>query len=196
MISSRHFHQDRGGARSGATADARQWLRVVDPEGGQSGDLVALRLGDATEWLSNGRSINYGGKISFTTGDVLYSNRSNPMLTIIEDQVGHHDFLYTPCSIEMYRREYGVTGHHANCLDNLSQALGIEAYRVPTAFNFFMYTTVQPDGRIKFSPPASKKGDAIVFRAEMDLSIWLSACPASNCNGGTTGSLAYELVES
>jgi uncharacterized protein len=184
-------------ARQGARLQlARgQTLRVIDPEGGQSGDLVAMRLGDATEWLSNGRSFDYGGKVKFSTGDVLYSNRSNPMLTIVEDQVGHHDFLYTPCSIEMFRLQYGVTGEHPNCLENLSRALGIETHQVPTPFNFFMYTTVQPDGRIVFAPPASKRGDAIVFRAEMDLAIGLSACPASNCNGGHTGPLAYELGE-
>jgi uncharacterized protein len=49
---------------------------------------------------------------------------------------------------------------------------------------------------LRLSPPASKKGDAIVFRAEMDLAIGLSACPASKCNGGTTGPLAYEVLKS
>src|SRR5688572_7360961 len=96
-------------ARSGASVRlARgQMLRMIDPVGGQSGDLTAFRAGDPTEWLSNGRSFDYGGKIYFSTGDVLYSNRSNPMLTIISDDVGRHDFLYTPCSNEMYRIQYG-----------------------------------------------------------------------------------------
>ena len=58
------------------------------------------------------------------TGDVLWSDRSNPMLTIVEDQVGRYDFLYSPCSLEMYRIQYGVTGYHANCHDNLLSALG------------------------------------------------------------------------
>jgi len=45
------------------------------------------------------------------------------MLTIVEDKVGRHDFLYSPCSLEMYRIQYGVTGYHANCHDNLLSAL-------------------------------------------------------------------------
>ena len=33
-----------------------QILRVIDPLGGHSGDLVAFESGDRSEWLSNGRS--------------------------------------------------------------------------------------------------------------------------------------------
>jgi uncharacterized protein YcgI (DUF1989 family) len=93
-------------------------LRVIDPEGGQTGDLVAFSE-DGRQRLSNGRTFDYGGKIYVSTGDALWSDRSNPMLTIVADQVGRHDFLYSACSLEMYRIQYGVTGYHANCTDNL-----------------------------------------------------------------------------
>jgi len=174
-----------------------QLLRVVDPDGGQSGDLVAFGADGSTEWLSNGRSFDYGGKIYFSTGDVLYSNRSRPMLTIVADDVGRHDFLYTPCSIEMYRIQYGVPGPHPNCLDNLAAALadhGVAPHQVPTAFNFFMNVAVEPDGRLVISPPRSRPGDAISLCAEMDLVVALSACSAALCNGGRTGPIAYEIV--
>ena len=175
-----------------------QTLRLVDPLGGQSGDLVAFRWGDITEWLSNGRSFDYGGKVYLSTSDVLYSNKSQPMLTIVRDDVGSHDFLYTACSIEMYRIQYGVTGDHPSCLDNLSRALaphGVEPHLVPTPFNFFMSAKVQPDGRLVIAPPRSKAGDAIHLHAEMDLAVGLSACPALLCNGGRTGPLAFEILD-
>src|SRR6187431_1481453 len=82
-------------------------LRIIDLEGGQTGDLMAFSQ-DGRERLSNGRTFDYGGKIYLSTGDVLWSDRSNPMLTIVEDQVGRHDFLYSPCSLEMYRIQYRV----------------------------------------------------------------------------------------
>lgn len=175
-----------------------QILRLVDPQGGQCGDLVAVAWGDAAEWLSNGRSFDYGGKVAFSTGDVLYSNRSRPMLTIVADDVGRHDFLYTACSIEMYRIQYGVTGDHPSCVDNLSRALahqGVEPHHLPTPFNFFMNTAVQPDGRIVIEPPRSRAGDAIALRAELDLAIAVSACPAMLCNGGSVKPLAYEVLD-
>jgi uncharacterized protein YcgI (DUF1989 family) len=187
------------GGGAGLALARGEHLRIIDLEGGQTGDLMAFSR-DGSERLSNGRTFDYGGKIYLSTGDVLWSDRSNPMLTIIEDQVGRHDFLYSSCSLEMYRIQYGVTGYHANCHDNLRSALrdfGIEPDSLPTAFNFFMNVDVLPDGRLQFAPPKCRAGDSMVLRAEMDLAIALSACPASTCNGGAPPRpLAFEAPAS
>jgi uncharacterized protein YcgI (DUF1989 family) len=172
-------------------------LRVIDPEGGQTGDLVAFSE-DGRQRLSNGRTFDYGGKIYVSTGDALWSDRSNPMLTIVADQVGRHDFLYSACSLEMYRIQYGVTGYHANCTDNLCSALrelGIEPDPLPTPFNLFMNVEIVGGGQLVFAPPKSRAGDSVILRAEMDLAIAVSSCPASTCNGGApTKPLAFEIV--
>jgi uncharacterized protein YcgI (DUF1989 family) len=57
-------------AREGAglRLERGQRLRLVDPLGGQSGDLVTFRWGDITEWLSNGRSFDYGRSRSRSSG--------------------------------------------------------------------------------------------------------------------------------
>lgn len=172
-------------------------LRVIDPQGGQSGDLLVISQ-DGRDRISNGRTFDYGGKIYVSTGDVLWSDRSNPMMTIVADAVGRHDFLYAPCSLEMYRMQYGVTDYHPNCHDNLRsamQALGIELDFMPTPLNVFMNVAVADDGRLSFGPPKSRAGDSMVLRAEMDLAIALSACPASSCNGGAPPRpLAFEIL--
>src|SRR5262245_48821160 len=85
-------------------------LRIIDPEGGQSGDLVAFSA-DGSERLSNGRTFDYAGKLYLSAGDVLWSDRSNPMLTIVSDEVGRHDFLYASCNMTMYRLQLGATGY-------------------------------------------------------------------------------------
>ena len=185
------------GGGTGLRLARGEQLRIIDPEGGQSGDLMAFSA-DGRERLSNGRTFDYVGKVYLTTGDVLWSDRSNPMLTIVADDVGRHDFLYASCSLEMYRMQHGVTGYHANCHDSLCnalQGLGIEARPLPTAFNFFMSVDISPEGRLSFTPPRSRAGDSFVVRAEMDLAIAVSACPASTCNGGAPPRpLAYERV--
>jgi uncharacterized protein YcgI (DUF1989 family) len=182
---------------AGLTLKRGRQLRIIDPEGGQSGDLMAYSQ-DGSQRLSNGRTFDYGGKIYLSTGDVLWSDRSNPMLTIIADDVGRHDFLYSPCSIEMYRIQYGVTEYHPNCLDNLRSALleiGLQPDPIPTAFNFFMNVDIVADGRLVFAPSKSRPGDSIIVQAEMDLAIALSACPASACNGGAPPRpLAFEIL--
>jgi uncharacterized protein len=62
--------------------------------------------------------------------------------------------------------------------------LGIEPDPLPTAFNIFMTVDVRADGSLVFAPPRSRAGDALILRAEMDLAIAVSSCPASSCNGG------------
>jgi uncharacterized protein YcgI (DUF1989 family) len=185
------------GSGVGLRLQRGEQLRVIDPEGGQSGDLMAFSL-DGHERLSNGRTFDFGGKVYLSTGDVLWSDRSRPMLTIVADEVGRHDFLYAACNVEMYRIQYGVTGYHANCHDNLSSALrdlGITPEPLPTPFNLFMHVDVAADGKLVFSPPKSRVGDGIVLRAEMDLAIAVSSCPASTCNGGAPARpLAFEII--
>jgi uncharacterized protein YcgI (DUF1989 family) len=183
------------GGGAGVKLARGEHLRLIDIEGGQTGDLMAFSL-DGSERLSNGCSFDYNGKILLSTGDVLWSNRSKPMLTIVADDVGRHDFLYASCSLEMFRMQYGVKDYHANCSDNLRAALrelGLEPDALPTAFNFFMNVDVSPEGRLKIQPPKCRKGDSLVVRAEMDLAIAVTACPTGTCNDGPPRSLAFEV---
>ena len=157
---------------------AGQTVRVTDPLGEQVSDLTAFARPDTREWLSSGRTIDYANTIALTEGHTLFSNRSNPMLTITTDQVGRHDFLLAPCSPEMFQRLYGFEGEHPSCFMNLSRALaefGIEPDQVPTAFNIFMNVNVLPSGELRIDPPPSRAGDYIEFRAEMDLVIGVTA---------------------
>ena len=174
-------------------------LRVIDPEGEQVSDLMAFAEGDPDQWLSSGRTFDYEETIRLTTGNTLWSNRSERMLTIVEDSCGTHDFLLTPCSPEMYTLLYGLPEDHdhPSCLINLAQhlgPLGMDRDRVPTTFNIFMNVPVRPDGGLSVEPPLSRPGDRIVFRAEMDLVIGLTACAAEGTNNGQLKPIDYEVV--
>jgi uncharacterized protein YcgI (DUF1989 family) len=171
-------------------------LRIIDANGEQVADLVAFGL-DREEWLSSGRSIDYNSTLRFTAGHILYSNRSRPMLTITRDTVGRHDFLFAPCSPEMFARLYGVGPGHPSCFENLALALtafGIPADRIPTTFNAFMNADIRPDGEIKVVPPLSKAGDLIELRAEMDLIVGLTACSAELSNNWRFKPIDYEIL--
>jgi uncharacterized protein len=174
--------------RSGASLKLAkgQVLTVIDPEGEQVSDLIAYNTDDTEEYLSSGRSIDYASRIFLTTNDILYSNRSNPMLTIVKDDVGRHDFSLTPCSREMFIKLYGPEHEHHGCQGNLERAVasyGISPDRIPIAFNVFMHVDVNSKtGEIKVLPPLSKPGDSTSFRAEMDLIVALTACSAGQSN--------------
>ncbi|WP_448101209.1 DUF1989 domain-containing protein [Luteibacter jiangsuensis] len=179
------------------TLKAGQRLTVIDPEGQQVSDLIAFNAEDTDEWLSSGRTLDYASKFLLSTGDVLYSNRSSPMLTIERDDVGRHDFLLAPCSKEMFAKLYGHTEPHRGCFGNLAAALepfGIAPDRIPTAFNVFMNVQVNGmNGQLSVEPPLSKAGDSTVFLAEMDLVVALTACSAGQSNNFRFKPIQYRV---
>lgn len=175
---------------------AGQSLRVIDLEGEQVADLIAFNAADKAECLSSGRSIDYANRIYLTKGDILYSNRSRPMLTIVEDDVGRHDFLLTPCSPETFQIIYKNDAPHPSCFQNLAShlaAFGIAPDSIPTTLNIFMNVEIDPKGELKILPPRSKAGDAIVLRAEIDLIVGLTACSAEMSNNYRFKPIGYEI---
>ena len=170
----------------GLRLERGQVLRVIDPDGEQVSDVVAFSSDDPSERLSSGRSIDYNNTIYLTTGHVLYSNRSNQMFTILEDTVGKHDFLLTPCSPETFEILYeDHQGYHPSCFENLATNLkrfGIAEDDIPTTFNAFMNVDVLPSGELEIRPPLSRAGDFVDLRAEMDLIIGVTACSAEMSN--------------
>lgn len=178
----------------------RGWrLRVIDPEGEQVSDLMAFADGEPDHWLSSGRTLDYEETIRLTTGNHLWSNRSERMLTILDDTCGTHDFLLMPCSPEMYTLLYDLPADHAHasCLMNLAKGLGplgMGRDRVPTTFNIFMNVPVRTDGSLSVEPPVSRPGDHVVFRAEMDLVLGLTACAAEMTNHGRLKPIDYEVT--
>ncbi|WP_136163464.1 DUF1989 domain-containing protein [Sphingomonas flavalba] len=173
-------------------------LTVIDPCGQQVSDLVAFAQNDMREAISNGRTFDYEETIFLTTGNRLWSNKSQPMLEIIEDMVGRHDFLLTPCSEATFRHFYPGKPLHRGCMGNLVEALaphGIVSDDVPTAFNIFMNVPVDGEtGRLRVLPPLSKPNDSIRFRAIMDLVIGMTACSAYDSNGGSFKPIQYAIT--
>jgi uncharacterized protein YcgI (DUF1989 family) len=177
-----------------------QRLRIIDPLGKQVSDIAAYNALDIRETLSNGRTFDYAGKIYLTTGDKLYSNRSNALLSIAEDTVGRHDFLMTPCSRDTFRLRYPDQEPHHGCFGNLAFALekyGIEADGIPSPFNCFMNVTVDgTTGKMSIQAPLSKAGDYVDFVAEMDLIVAITACSAPRSNDGVMKPIRYRVFES
>ncbi|MEO6328889.1 MAG: urea carboxylase-associated family protein [Ginsengibacter sp.] len=176
-----------------------QHLKIVDIEGEQVSDFICYNLHDKAEYLSSGRTIDYAETIFFTSGHPFYSNRSNVMFHIVEDTVGRHDFLLTPCSAETFKIIYGHTEPHQGCFGNLSRALkeyGIKPDDIPVSFNIFMHVAVDGEtGKVSVLPPKSKAGDHIIIEAKMDLIIGLTACSAEMSNNYSFKPIGYEVMD-
>ncbi len=179
---------------------AGQRLTIVDPEGEQVSDFYCLSAADHDEVLSSGRSIDYANRLLLTTGDVLYSNRSNRMATIVEDTCGRHDFLLTPCSQETFDLLYPEFegAYHRSCLENLLLGLsrfGVTPEQIATTFNVFMNVAWDETGELFIGPPTSKPGAWLTLEAQMDLHVGLTACSAEKSNAGVCKPIDYEVSD-
>ncbi len=174
-----------------------QRLKVVDIEGEQVSDFICYNFHDKAEYLSYGRTIDYAETIYLTKGHAFYSNRSNIMFNMIEDTVGRHDFLLTPCSADTFRIIYGHTQPHHGCFGNLCNALKeyeISPDEIPTCFNIFMNVPVDGiTGKVTVLPPKSKAGDFVILQSRMDLIIGMTACSAEMSNNYSFKPIGYQI---
>jgi len=187
---------------SGAAFELKkgQTLRIA---GKSIVDFVAFNLHDLTERFDQARTKTNQVKIFISTGDVLYSKRNNPMLTIVADTFteARHDLQKGMCSRKRFemvaegkskrvfaegvdinpKKNEEIPDH--GCWENLSGA--VEAWKiapddVPSPFNIFQCMRIDPDTGIMYDTMIRPKDEAHVdFRAEMDLLVAASACPES-----------------
>jgi uncharacterized protein len=174
---------------------AGEFVRVIDVEGEQVADFVALSP-DRSLRFSTDQTRDVIRTLYATTGHGLYAKTGEMLMTIVADDVGRHDMLYAWCRPEFYRRLYGLE-NHPNCHDNLLGALtpfGVSDAELPMPFNIFQHVVIHPDGRMEVKPPLSKPGDSILLRAERNLIVANSACSVveSACNGYNPTSVDLE----
>jgi uncharacterized protein len=183
----------------GARVAAGGRFRVIDPEGGQVGDLFAFCADDVSEYHSAEHTRVHVDRLFPLPGEQFVTNRRRPILTLErDDSPGIHDLLCAACDPARYEG-LGVEGWHASCQENLRAAmaaLGHPDVEVPQPINLFMNIPVRADGSIGWEPALTRPGDSITFRAERDCLVVLSACPQDIVviNNRAPGPLELELL--
>jgi hypothetical protein len=183
---------------------ARMWrmragerVTITQTEGHQVGDLVAFNASDLTEFLSPSHTRRCLASIRLALGASLFTNHREPILDLVEDTVGVHDFMAAACDPYRYRRDFGVEGHRS-CRMNFVEALApldIPDWRVPDPVNLFQSSPVLADGRYLSAPSPAKAGDHVTLLARMDLVAAVSACPQdlAPTNAGRLSDLTVRL---
>jgi uncharacterized protein YcgI (DUF1989 family) len=170
-------------------------LEIVSPYDEQVADLACFDRTNPRECFSAGRTLDYNETVFLTTGANLYSNLSRKMMLIEHEDAGHHDYLLTPCSPEMFRILRGQN-MHPSCHENLAN--GLRQYRIAedwihATFNAFMRVDIAADGRISIRPPASRAGHRLGLRALTDLVVGLTACSSEYSNNGLCKPIDYAV---
>lgn len=158
---------------------AGEYLSIVDLEGAQVADFVAIRRDDPRKFLSVHQTRSTLRRWTLRVGDRLVDQDREPVFEIVRDDVGVHDLFFCACSPALYRQRFGLTDHRS-CRVNLQEALapyGIAEERIPDPINVFMRTPPRPDGEFEFHPAPSRPGDRLVLRALADVVAAVSSCP-------------------
>jgi hypothetical protein len=183
-----------GGQGGSINVAKRQYICVRDIEGGQCGDFWAVDADDFNHFFSPSHTWVHIGSIQPRVGDELVTNRREPILKIVADDVKWHDMLVPACDKQRYVQYYGVTGHR-NCHDNFLEAMSSWGKReVPQPFNLFMNTFIESDGTLHIRDPISKAGDTIILVAEIPLIAVVSACPMDLNPVGGQGITDLEIL--
>lgn len=155
-----------------------QELVITDIEGKQVGDFVCFNYHDLGEYVSPAHMRASLGSIRLKEGDFLHSNRRRPLMQLVEDTVGKHDFFFPACDYYRYKVDYDKEDH-PNCYNNLKLALkgyDIEPAVVPDPINWFMNIEVKEDGSYSLEEPISRPGDYVRLKALEDVVIALAVC--------------------
>jgi urea carboxylase-associated protein 1 len=168
---------------------AGETLRIIDLEGNQAVDCLLYNPLDPSERYSAPETMVRQRSIFLGKGTALLSSEGNVMMTVVEDQIGHHDTIGGACSQESNTLRYGHhTRHQHACVENF---LHDHAQRgggkrdVVSNINWFMYVPVEEDGSLGIVDGLSAPGKYLDLRAEMDTLVVISNCPQINnpCNG-------------
>lgn len=166
------------GSWSGVVREG-ETLRIIDTEGQQAVDFICFNAADRSEAYNSTVTVRLCTRPFLNKGDVLYSNLARPMLTIVQDTVGHHDTICGCCSAEINFLRYGVKDTpscRANFLYELRKNGQDDRQLVPN-INFFMNIPFGANGHFTFKPPRSRAGDYVDLKATMDVLAIISNCP-------------------
>lgn len=97
----------------------------------------------------------------------------------------------------MFQIVAGNSDHHPSCHENLAINLArydVSPDAIDTTFNIFMNVAFDEGGAVKILSPSSKAGSRIVFRAEMNLIVGLTACSHEETNGGLCKAILYRIM--
>ena len=179
-------------------------LRVTALADGANVGAYLLNADQPAERLNLPDTLKAQHIARLTSGSGLFSDMGRVLCSITEDTMGWHDPLGGCSDAAMVERKYGRLTYqearndwHQNALDGFRTELqknGLGPRDLGMNINFFSKVQVEEDGSMHFIEGASRAGDAVELRAEMNVLLLLNTCQHPMAPTGTYRSLPVQLT--
>ena len=162
-------------------------LRVIDEQGGANVGMLFYNPVNLLERYNAPDTLKCQHTFKLTKGNCLYSDMGRIFCSIVEDTVGWHDTVCGNLTKEMvinkwgehsyqdYRNEWNQNGHNSFLVELAKYGLGIAD--MAANLNLFSKVVADGEGNLTYVDNASKAGDFIELRFEMDTLVLLHTCP-------------------
>ena len=157
-------------------------LRLVDLEGDACVSMLIFNAERPVERLNVADTLKVQWNAYLGAGRLLLSDMGKVLMSVLEDTAGTHDAFCGASNAASNAAKYGDGdnwGPHPNARDRFVLAaakFGLGRKDIHPCINWFKGVTVLPDGSTRFVS-ARNPGQALTFRAEMDVIVMLANCP-------------------
>lgn len=162
-------------------------LTLTDIEGGANVGMLLYNPYNPLERINIPDTLKCQHTFRLTTGHCIYTDMGRVLCSIIEDDTGWHDAVGGTCNRRLVERRWGRKTYqqarndmHRNGYDSFLIELakyGLGKKDMAANLNLFSRVEVDGEGNLHYVPGASKAGDSVTLRFEMDTLVILHACP-------------------
>ncbi len=162
-------------------------LRLIDSDGGANVGMLFYNPYSPLERINVPDTLKCQHTFKLTQGHCIYSDMGRVFCSITEDTLGWHDAVCGTCSKALVESRWGRNsyqqarnGMHRNGVDGFLIELakyGLGKKDLAANLNLFSRVETDDDGNLRYVPGASKAGDSITLRFEMDTLVVMHTCP-------------------
>jgi urea carboxylase-associated protein 2 len=162
-------------------------LRLVDSKGGANIGMLLYNPSNLLERYNAPDTLKCQHTFKLTRGNCLYSDMGRIFCGVTEDTMGWHDTVCGTTNKAMVAERWGYSSYQNDRNDWLQN--GRDSFLVEAAkyglgkrdlaanVNWFSKVEVGDDGALSFATGASRAGDHVDLRFEMDTLVLLHTCP-------------------
>lgn len=164
-----------GGGVGAVAIACGQMLSVTDIGGGQPAALFAVDAHDPGQFVSPQQTRAMARSFLLRPGLSLMTNRCRAALALCRDSVGHHDLLMPMTEAGEHIHAEGGARRLRTRLRSAFATIGPTPAWIGDPVNLFLHVGIAENGALTPLGVASTAGDAVMFRAVMDLTVVIAA---------------------